>query len=79
MAVIGFMKKVFKVLLNKYLLTGLFCSLRGCFHFDQNDWMSQRLRKKELQAEKDNIAYLQKEIDEMEKENVAIPVQIPAH
>jgi len=63
-----FMKKIFKVLTNKFLLTGIaFLVWMVCF--DQNDWMSMQQRKKDLKATSDNITYLNGEIARMEKEH----------
>ncbi|MCW3123692.1 MAG: septum formation initiator [Flavipsychrobacter sp.] len=61
------MKKVVKVLTNKYFLVtfGFVC---WTVFFDQNDWMSLKQRQKELNAVKDNIAYLNTEIDRMNAE-----------
>jgi cell division protein FtsB len=61
------MKKTLKFLINKYILTSL-AFLVWMIYFDQNDWMQQQERKKELQATKDDISFLQKEINSMESE-----------
>ena len=61
------MKKVLKVLSNKYLLTGLAFVLWTVF-FDQNDWMTLHQRQKELDEIKGNIAYLNTEINRMNTE-----------
>lgn len=65
------MKKAFKILINKYILTSL-GFLVWMVYFDQNDLMLQQERKKELQATKDDIAYLMKEINSMENEQSAL-------
>ena len=61
------MKKAFKVLTNKYLLTTV-AFLAWTIYFDQNDWMSLQQRQKELNGVKDNIAYLNTEINRMNTE-----------
>lgn len=61
------MKKVFSFITNKFVLT-LAAFLAWMIYFDQNDWMAQQTRKKELRDLNDNIAYLQTEIGQMEKE-----------
>jgi cell division protein DivIC len=61
------MKKVLKVLSNKYLLLGAAFLIWNAF-FDQNDWISLRQRQKELGVVKDNIDYLNTEIARMTKE-----------
>lgn len=61
------MKKVFSFITNKFVLT-LVAFLAWMVYFDQNDWMAQQTRKKELQDLNDNIAYLSTEIGQMEKE-----------
>ena len=61
------MKKVFKVLTNKYLLTTV-GFLAWTIYFDQNDWMSLQQKQKELNGLKDNIAYLNTEITRMNME-----------
>lgn len=61
------MKKVFKVLANKYLLVGV-AFVAWTVFFDQNDWMTLQQRQKELNGIKGNISYLNTEIDRMNKE-----------
>ena len=61
------MKKVLKVLSDKYLLLGAAFLLWTAF-FDQNDWITLRQRQKELNGIKGNIAYLNTEIARMAKE-----------
>jgi len=61
------MKKVVKVLANKYFLTAIAFIVWTVF-FDQNDWMTLQQRQKELNNLKGNITYLNTEIDRMNKE-----------
>jgi cell division protein DivIC len=61
------MKKVLKVLTNKYFIVSLAFAVWTLF-FDQNDWMSLQQRQKELGGIKDNIAYLNTEIARMSNE-----------
>lgn len=61
------MNKVFRLLTNKFLITGAVFAV-WMLYFDQNDWFSMQRRKKELQDTRDNIAYLNKEIAQMEKD-----------
>lgn len=63
--------KAFRIIFNKYLLTAVGFLVFMIF-FDQNDWMSIQVRKKELQDVKDNIAFLQKQIDTLDNEYSAI-------
>lgn len=65
------MKRIFRIITNKYLVTAVVFVVWSVY-FDQNDWMAMRQRQKELQAAKDNIAYLNTEIDKMSKERDAI-------
>lgn len=64
-------KKLFSIFTNKYLLTAV-AFLVWMVYFDQNDWFSQKERKQQLRATKDNITYLNAEIDRMEKEHMAM-------
>lgn len=57
--------KLIRLLFNKYTITGAAFAMLMLF-FDQNDWVSQQQRQRELQDVKDNIAYLNKEIAEMD-------------
>ncbi|MEI8279323.1 MAG: septum formation initiator family protein [Bacteroidota bacterium] len=59
--------KILKVLSNKFLLTAV-AFFVWMYFFDQNDWMSQQQRNKELMDTKDNIKYLNQEIGRMQKE-----------
>ncbi len=61
------MKKLMKKLLNKYVITGLAFTVWALF-FDQNDLMSMRQKERELDNIKDNIAYLNSEINKMTQE-----------
>ncbi len=61
------MKKVLKVLTNKYLLTSV-AFLAWTIYFDQNDYMTLQQRKKELDVLSNNIAYLNSEINRMNAE-----------
>ncbi|RYZ56126.1 MAG: septum formation initiator family protein [Sphingobacteriales bacterium] len=65
------MKKLFRVLTNKFLLTGLAFAV-WMIYFDQNNWSAQEERKKELKGTERNIAYLEQEISRMEKEHRAL-------
>ena len=56
-----------KIFSNKYLLTAIAFVVWTLF-FDQNDWMTLQQRQKELNAVKDNISYLNTQIDQMNKE-----------
>ena len=60
------MKKLLRIVSNKFLLTVVAFAVWMAY-FDQNDWISQRERSKELQQVKDNITYLNGEIAGMEK------------
>jgi cell division protein DivIC len=61
------MKKVFKVLANKYLLTTV-AFLAWTIYFDQNDYITLQQRQREVNGLRDNIAYLNTEINRMNKE-----------
>jgi cell division protein DivIC len=61
------MKKVLKVVTNKYFLI-TFAFVAWVVFFDQNDWMSLQQRQKELNGVRENIAYLNDEIKSMETE-----------
>jgi cell division protein DivIC len=65
------MRKIAKVLLNKYLILGL-CFVAWVLFFDQNDYMSLQQRKKELNTVEDNISYLKGEIKRMSTEKNAL-------
>jgi cell division protein DivIC len=61
------MKKVLKVLTNKYLLVGV-AFLVWTLFFDQNDWLSLNQRQKELDGLKEDIKYLNTETARMAQE-----------
>ncbi len=61
------MKKVFSILTNKYLVTAV-AFVVWVVYFDQNDWVSMQQHQKELNGIKDNIAYLNGEINRMNAE-----------
>lgn len=65
------MKKVFRILFNKYLLTTAAFIVWMTF-FDQNDWMTQRETRRELQEVKDNIGFLTAETEQMERDHEAL-------
>jgi len=62
------MKQVFKVLTNKFLITGIGFAV-WMIYFDQNNWTAQQERSKEIKAVERNIAYLNSEIARMENEH----------
>ena len=55
------LKKIFRVVTNKFLLTAVFFAV-WTIYFDQNDWVTMQQRQKELKNVKENIAYLNTEI-----------------
>ena len=61
------MKKLFRILTNKYLVTSV-AFVVWTVYFDQNDWMTLQQRQKELNVVKDNISYLNTEINRMKTE-----------
>lgn len=63
--------KLLRILGNKFVITTAIFLVWMLF-FDQNDWFTQREKKKELQDTKDNIEYLNKEIAGMEKDYNAL-------
>lgn len=65
------MKKAFRILTNKFLITGLIF-VAWMTYFDQNDWLVQRDRNAELEGIKSNISYLSTEIARMEEEQKAM-------
>lgn len=67
-----------KIITNKYFLTTLFFAAY-IIYFDQNDWMIQRERKKELNTLKNNIDYLKKEIALMSAETKSLTVDLYGH
>ena len=56
-----------KILGNKYFITTV-AFLVWITYFDQNDWLTLQLKKKELNGVKSDITYLNNEIAEMEQE-----------
>ncbi len=69
------MKKVIKILTNKYLVVAI-CFVAWIAYFDQNDWMTLRERQHELDNVKDNIAYLKKEIAAMQAETKSLSLDV---
>ena len=61
------MKKAFHFLFNKYTITGAAFVVWMTF-FDQNDWMTQKDTKKQLQDVKDNIKFLTAKTEGMEED-----------
>lgn len=65
------MKKVFRIIFNKYLITAAAFAVWMVF-FDQNDWMTQKETRKRLEDTKTHIRYLTAETEQMEKEIVQL-------
>ena len=65
------MKKVWKIVSNKFVFTGSIFLIWMLF-FDQNDWFSQQQYKKQLRAAENNITYLKKQIAQMENDKIAL-------
>lgn len=65
------MKKLVRIVANKYFIVSAVFVLWVAF-FDQNDWMTLRDRKQDLNTVKSNIAYLQTEIKTMSEEKKAL-------
>ena len=63
--------KLLRIIFNKYLLTAVGFLMLMVF-FDQADWISQKARQQELQRVRDQITYLQHEIDTMDAQYTAI-------
>ncbi len=61
------MKKVFKVVTNKFFITG-FTFMIWCLFFDQNDWFTLHARQRDLDDLKSNITFLNGEINKMTAE-----------
>ena len=61
------MKKVFKILFNKYLLTAVAFVVWMTF-FDQNDWMTQKQTRIQLENTKENIRFLTEKTVAMEQD-----------
>lgn len=58
------MRKIIRILTNKYLLTGTLFAVWVTF-FDNNDLFTQQQRKRELSDARTSIGYLRAEIAEM--------------
>ena len=58
-----------RFLYNKYFLTAVGFAVLMLF-FDQNDWFAQQEKKKELNDTKDAIAFLQRQIDTLDRQYV---------
>lgn len=63
--------RFFRFLYNKYFLTAVAFIVFMTF-FDQHDWFSQQARKKELEDVKDNISFLERQIDTIEGNYAAL-------
>lgn len=63
--------RAIKLIFNKYLLAGGAFAAWMMF-FDQNDWPGQQERHQTLEDTKQNISYLNAEIDQMDKEYKAL-------
>lgn len=61
------MSKTLKIITNKYFITFIAFLLLMLF-FDQNDWFTQRERRKQLEDTQQNIDFLSGESERMEKE-----------
>ncbi|MGC4057656.1 MAG: septum formation initiator family protein [Chitinophagaceae bacterium] len=61
------MKKVFSLLFNKYLITSVAFVVWMTF-FDQNDWMTQRSTRRELDEIQESIRLMTAETENMEKD-----------
>lgn len=61
------MKPAFKILTNKFLLTGIAFLLLMMF-FDQNDWFTQHAREQELEQLQQKIDHIHSEKQRMEQE-----------
>ena len=61
------MKKVLRIVTNKYFLTA-FAFVIWTLFFDQNDWLTLQRQQRELNGVKSNIAYLNNEIVKMNRE-----------
>lgn len=61
------MKKMLKLLLNKYTITGVAFVVWMTF-FDQNDWMTQQEARKELKDTKEHIQFLTAKTEQMEQD-----------
>lgn len=61
------MSRILKIITNKYFITFIAFLLLMLF-FDQNDWFTQRERRKQLDATQQNIDFLRGESERMERE-----------
>jgi len=61
------LKRILKLIANKYLLT-VFAFLLLMLFFDQNDWFTQRNRQKDLDEINSNIDFLTGEVNHMDME-----------
>jgi len=61
------MKKVFKIITNKYFITGA-VFLAWCLFFDQNDWFTLHEKQKDLNDIKSKLTFMNAEIGRMEAE-----------
>lgn len=61
------LKKVLRIVTNKYLLTAT-AFVVWVAYFDRNDWFAQKEREQELESVQQNIAYLQVEIATMKEQ-----------
>jgi cell division protein FtsB len=59
------MKKLLRLFANKFVLT-IVAFLAWMTYFDQNDWISQKERRQNLDDVRNNISYLNAEIAKME-------------
>ncbi len=71
------MKLFLQIFANKYVFSILFFSI-WMLYFDQNDYFIVQQHRRELRIIKDNVNYLNKENEKMEKE-YAILVSDPQH
>lgn len=58
--------KLFRIILNKYLITAA-AFAAWMFFFDQNDYFTQRERLRQLKEIEGDISYLKHEIESMEQ------------
>ena len=65
------MKRFLSIVTNKFLITAVAFAVWMVF-LDENNWASQEERKQELKETDRNIAYLNSEIETMEKDYHAL-------
>lgn len=65
------MKQLFRILTNKFLLSGVIFTI-WMVYFDQNDYFTIRQKKKEYKEVKSNVDYLNAETTRMQKELAAL-------